>query len=85
MPPPSYRPASLRCVLNSDGARVGIAFDVEGAEQPVRLALDVESARRAVSGLLEMLTAYQVRSMSQSPISSGSPSSDGSPQAGQSQ
>lgn len=52
MIPPSYRVATWRCTLPSDGECIAVAFDVDGAV--VRLKIPLRDARH----LRDTLTDY---------------------------
>jgi len=74
--PKSYRPAKWRCTLPADLDGLGVAFDTaEGT--PIRLRLDLESARHLRQSLAEKLRNYE-RTTSHSDRSAGMSSEPGS-------
>lgn len=84
MIPPSYTPATLRCVMpqQADGE---MAFAFDTATGTIRLRMTEASVIDLVAGLTEMMAYQRRRTNVQPPISAGSPKEDGSPQEGQSQ
>lgn len=78
MIPPCYQPAELRCVIPSDGERIGLGLNLPDGSV-ARFAIPNDHARHLADALLDYLDRLQ----RQSPISSGSENRDGSPQEGQ--
>lgn len=83
MIPPSYTPATLRCVMpqQADG-EMAFAFDTDAGT--IRLRMTEDWVIELLSGLTEMMAYQRRRTNIQSPISDGSPKEDGSPHEGQS-
>lgn len=78
---PDFIPATWRGTTNTDGEVVGVSFG--GADGSiVRLALDLDCARRLAESILEYADAYRRMNL-HSDRSSGSLNLDGFPQLGQ--
>lgn len=78
MIPSCYKHADVRCVIPSDGQRIGFALNMDEGSI-ARFSIPTGQARQLAEALLDYLGQLQ----RQSPISSGSENCDGSPQDGQ--
>lgn len=77
---PDFKPATWHGTTNTDGKVIGLSLNVSDGTV-ARFALDVESARHVAGSIADYLAAYEARTNSQSPNSSGTPSVDVSTQS----